>query len=57
MFRFLMLINSPLIMNMNMMSIYVRGHARSLAISSHVNLVFVRYFDEMYVAFSSGGVM
>ena len=22
---------------------------RSLAISSHVNLVFVRYFDEMYV--------
>ena len=25
------------------------GHGRSLAISSHVNLVFVRYFDEMYV--------
>ena len=24
---------------------------RSLAISSHVNLVFVRYFDEMYVVF------
>ena len=22
---------------------------RSLSISSHVNLVFVRYFDEMYV--------
>ena len=33
------------------MSSYVcsRGHGRSLAISSHVNLVFVRYFDEMYV--------
>ena len=26
-------------------------HGRSLAISSHVNLVFVRYFDEMYVFF------
>ena len=34
------------------MSSYVcsSGHdGRSLAISSHVNLVFVRYFDEMYV--------
>ena len=33
------------------MSSYVcsRGHGRSLAISSHVNLVFVQYFDEMYV--------
>ena len=35
------------------MSSYVcsSGHGRSLAISSHVNLVFVRYFDEMYVVF------
>ena len=24
---------------------------RSLVISNHVNLVFVRYFDEMYVVF------
>ena len=29
--------------------VYSRGHGRSLAISSHVNLVFIRYFDEMYV--------
>ena len=29
-----------------------RGHGRSLAISSHVNLVFVRYFDEVYVVFA-----
>ena len=35
MFRSYMHINTPLIMNMN--------------ISSHVNLVFIRYFDEMYV--------
>ena len=27
------------------------GHGRSLVISSHVNLVFIRYFDEMYVVF------
>ena len=26
-----------------------RGHGRSLVISNHVNLVFVRYFDVMYV--------
>ena len=28
-----------------------RGHERSVAISSLVNFVFVRYFDEMYVVF------
>ena len=35
------------------MSNYVssRGHGRCLVISNHVNLVFVRYFDEMYVVF------
>ena len=33
------------------MSSYVcsRGHGRSLVISNHVNLVFVQYFDEVYV--------
>ena len=54
MFRSLMIINTPLIMNMNMLLIsYVcsRGQGRSLAISSRVNLVFVRYFAEMYVVF------
>ena len=29
--------------------VYSWGHGWSLAISSHVNLVFARYFDEMYV--------
>ena len=33
------------------------GHGISHADNSHVNLVFVRYFDEMYVVFSSSGVM
>ena len=54
MFRSFMHINTPLIMNMNMIcSSYVCswGHGRSLAISSHVNVVLVRYFDEMYGVF------
>ena len=49
-----MIISTPMIMNMNIfVSSYVcsRGHGRSLVISSHVNLVYVRYFDEMYVVF------
>ena len=35
------------------MSSYVcsLGHGRSVVISSRVNLVFVRYFAEMYVVF------
>ena len=54
MFRSVMHIITPLIMNMNMICEYLRLFLRtwrSLAISSHVNLVFVRYFDEMYVVF------
>ena len=33
-----------------------RGHGISHAISSHVYLIFVRYFDALYVVFSSIGV-
>ena len=33
------------------------GHGRSLVISNHVNWVFVRYFDDMYVLDSLSGVM
>ena len=54
MFRSLMIFNTPLILNRAcFVSSYVcsRGHGRSLAIGNHVNLVFVRYSDEMYVVF------
>ena len=54
MFRSLMLLITSLVMNMIMLvSSYFcsRGHGISHANNSHVNLVFVRYFDVLYVVF------
>ena len=36
---------------------YFLGHVRSVVISNHVMLVFVRYFDDKYVVASFSGVM
>ena len=52
MFRSIMLCNTPLILNMFITCEYLlcsRGHGRNHVASNHVNLICVRYFDDMYV--------
>ena len=51
MFRSIMIFITPLNLRMSI-CFCSSGHGRSHVATNHVNLIFIRYFDDMYVVIS-----